>query len=369
MKRVRVGETLLKRRDIGDVLEEISPPSADAFNHYCIDENTAGVLHHVATCVHHREPCLLEGETATSKTSIILFLAQLLNQPVKRINLNGQTDTGEIIGRYVPDDDDAAQPGKWRWQHGDIVNAMNHGWWVILDEVNLAEPQILERLNPLLEKHPSLTLSEYDNSEYSVFASEKDKRNPIHPDFRIFATMNPAEYAGRTALSPAYKDRWTGYRFVKPPEERDYLAMLNLWVHGTTPNVHVLGHDYTGTELQPWLTSLGALQGVDIDQFLTAIARLHYSVVKASSSTGSTGLGRGRRERPVFTRRLLMALMEYIDGSIDPGDEPERIIRVIRLGLRRYYLSRVTAESDRETVCNLLDGLGIGPNVWTLWTE
>lgn len=35
---------------------------------------------------------------------------------------------------------------------------------------------------------------------------------PIHGDFRIFATMNPAEYAGRSVLSPAYRNRWRAYR-------------------------------------------------------------------------------------------------------------------------------------------------------------
>ena len=42
----------------------------------------------------------------------------------------------------------------WRWQDGLVVQAMKHGWWVLLDEVNLAEPQILERLNSVLERDP-----------------------------------------------------------------------------------------------------------------------------------------------------------------------------------------------------------------------
>ena len=57
-----------------------------------------------------REPCLLEGETSVSKTSIIQFLAMLLGQPLVRLNLNGQTDTGELVGRYVPQDVAAALP-------------------------------------------------------------------------------------------------------------------------------------------------------------------------------------------------------------------------------------------------------------------
>ena len=35
---------------------------------------------------------------------------------------------------------------------------MKNGWWVLLDEVNLAEPQILERINSVLETDPGLAL-------------------------------------------------------------------------------------------------------------------------------------------------------------------------------------------------------------------
>ena len=56
----------------------------------------------VALGVGHGLPVALEGDTAASKTTAILWLAHLLNQPVVRLNLHGQTDTGELVGRYVP---------------------------------------------------------------------------------------------------------------------------------------------------------------------------------------------------------------------------------------------------------------------------
>src|SRR5262249_45468178 len=87
---------------------------------------------------------------------------------------------------------------QWRWQDGPVVTALKRGWWVLLDEVNLAEPQILERLNSVLERDPMLVLTEHDHSAFGPGGQ------PIHPDFRLFATMNPAEYSGRSVLSPAY---------------------------------------------------------------------------------------------------------------------------------------------------------------------
>ena len=79
---VRVGETVLEMYQ-NDVVP-LSPPSADEFRLYCLDQSTANTLNIVASNVASGEPCLLEGETATSKTSIIQFLAHLIKQPVIR---------------------------------------------------------------------------------------------------------------------------------------------------------------------------------------------------------------------------------------------------------------------------------------------
>src|SRR5439155_7270540 len=109
---------------------------------------------------------------------------------------------------------------QWRWQDGPVVMALKRGWWVLLDEVNLAEPQILERLNSVLERDPMLVLTEHDHSAFGPGG------RPVHADFRVFATMNPAEYSGRSVLSPAYRDRWRAHRFIPRPGEAEYRAML-----------------------------------------------------------------------------------------------------------------------------------------------
>src|SRR5262249_39435698 len=211
-------------------------PDPGAFAHFCLDSRTAETLSHIALSVMLREPCLLEGETSTSKTSSILYLAALLGQPVVRINLNGQPDTGERVGRYVPTAEAAsaplgpmgpigpmgpmaALPPQWRWQDGPVVKALKRGWWVLLDEVTLAEPQILERLNSVLERDPMLVLTEHDHSAYGPGG------RPVHADFRVFATMNPAEYSGRSVLSPAYRDRWRAHPFIPRPAAAAYRTM------------------------------------------------------------------------------------------------------------------------------------------------
>lgn len=354
-------------------------PDTSLFQHYCIDTITAETLNFIATSVAMREPCLLEGETSTSKTSAVLFLASLMNQPVVRLNLNGQTDTSELIGRFVPDTDtstqgshltagsldggdtnasDSNREGRspWRWQDGLIVQAMRKGWWVLLDEVNLAEPQILERLNSVLEQTPSLILTEYDNAVVGPGGE------PVHPDFRLFATMNPAEYEGRSTLSPAYRDRWRGYRFVPPPGETEYLHMLNLLVYGQQPDVTLMGQTYTGVETTAPYSMLAEIPM--LGSFLDALARFHASLEHAVRPQGSSGprLGNRRRERYIFTRRGLLSFIDFLANLLPQNKAPTT--RILRIALYRYYLARIADPNDQMVVIQLLDAVGIGPNQW-----
>jgi hypothetical protein len=330
---LRVGDLRLPRPDRGD--HPLIPP-AEELRRYVLDETTATTLRLLASAVLLREPCLLEGETSTSKTSAILYLALRLGQPVLRMNLNGQTDTSELIGRHVP----ASGGGSlWRWQDGLVVEAMTQGYWLILDELNLAEPQVLERLNSVLERAPSLVLSEHDGRVLGP--------RGVHPDFRVFATMNPATYAGRSPLSPAFRDRFRAYRCVPAPGEQDVSTFLRAAVHGEGGSVQVAGRRYTQPPVAPGYPTLGGSPW--LSAALPSLARFHVSVTSAFRAQPTTGA----RERHAFTRRALLSLLDFLAL----GDVTEARFRE---ALVRYYVERVPPD-DQATVIRLLDAVGLGP--------
>lgn len=69
---------------------------------------------------------------------------------------------------------------------GVLLDAMRKGYWVILDELNLAPTDVLEALNRLLD----------DNRE--LFVAEMQEVIRAHPRFMLFATQNPPGlYGGR----------------------------------------------------------------------------------------------------------------------------------------------------------------------------
>lgn len=332
-------------------------PAPEEFEAWCLDESTCRTLSHVAWSVALGEPCLLEGPSGTSKTSCIRYLASRLGQPVLRLNLNGQTDAGELMGRFVPDTS-AAPRGKsaagWVWQDGPIPRALREGWWVILDELNLAEPQIVERLNSLLEEHPSLVVTENDGLVFGP------RGHAVHPRFRIFATMNPRDYAGRAAMSPAFLDRWRGYLSVEPAIEQDHLAFLRCAVLGEQPSVIVGGMRYRADEVLPAFGALAALSG--IEDVLERLARFHASA-EASANAASNGntVGAG----PItFTRRALVSVLRYVRFAAD-GEAAPNASALVASAVERYYFSRATSPDQAEALRKLADATAVvQPPVW-----
>jgi hypothetical protein len=166
-------------------------------------------------------------------------------------------------------------------------------------------------------------------------------------------------------LSPAWRDRWRGYRYVAAPGEHEYLAMLRFLVHGDQPDVNVDGVSYLGSPAAAPMAGLAAVDG--IDDFLRALARFHTSLEEAVGRRGGARagkLGGSRREGYVFSRRGVLAVMEYLARDPDVVAGGRGAVRGMRRAIIRYYLGRVLPGADQRVVAGLLDASGIGPNTW-----
>lgn len=102
----------------------------------------------------------------------------------------------------------------FEWADGPLVCSMKDGSLLLLDEMNLAEDAVLERLNSVLEPGRTLTLAERGGDGPSC-VHESDCATPTsseikaNDEFRIFATMNPGGDFGKRELSPALRSRFT----------------------------------------------------------------------------------------------------------------------------------------------------------------
>ncbi|KPI85510.1 hypothetical protein ABL78_5430 [Leptomonas seymouri] len=159
---------------------------------FILTDSVKGHLTNLGRAVFANRPVLLEGPTSSGKSSMVKYLAELTGNKFVRINNHDSTEVQEYLGHYVTD-----EFGKLRYVDGILVNAVRHGYWVVLDELNLAPTDVLEALNRLLD----------DNCE--LFVPDTQETIKPHPQLRIFATQNPAGiYGGRKMLSRAFRNRF-----------------------------------------------------------------------------------------------------------------------------------------------------------------
>jgi hypothetical protein len=75
--------------------------------------------------------------------------------------------------------------GRFEWIDGVLINALENGHWLLIDNANLCNPSVLDRLNPLFENNGVLMVNERGlvNGEVKVIKP--------HPNFRMFMTVDP----------------------------------------------------------------------------------------------------------------------------------------------------------------------------------
>ena len=170
---------------------------------------------------------MLIGHTGAGKTSLIEQVAARSHHGVLRSNMNGQTTVGDFVGFWT------VKGGETLWVDGVLPTAMREGLWLIVDEIDFAEPSILAALTAVLEPHGRLVLKEKGNEIVAP-----------HANFRLFATANAVGamsqfrhlYQGANLMNEAFLDRWRVYLldYLSPAEEANVL-MRTLVPHMTRP--------------------------------------------------------------------------------------------------------------------------------------
>lgn len=173
-------------------------------------EDNKRLVEQVGISINKKLPVLLIGETGTGKTSLVRFLAHKTNNAFRRVNHNGATTVDDIVGKILVN-----KQGTY-WIDGVLTEALRKGYWYLADEINASSADINFIYHCLL-----------DDDGYIVLSENNGEIVKPHPNFRFFATMNPAsDYTGTKELNKALMSRFIVVKtdFPSPSTEETILT-------------------------------------------------------------------------------------------------------------------------------------------------
>ena len=166
--------------------------------------------------------------------------------------------------------------------HGVLITAVTQGQWILLDEINMAEADVLDCIAEILNP---------DIHEISVQGND-GQTVAKHSNFRVFGCMNPSTDVGKKDLNGIIRTRFTEYFIEEPYSKNDLQTIVQ---------------DY--------------LKNLDVDKKLVSKIVSFYLLVRKEAKKS---LIDGTGHQPTFSLRTLCRALNV--SSKNPCQNPTRSI-------------------------------------------
>lgn len=150
---------------------------------YVISEDDI-VAKAVAIGVQFDKSILIKWPKGTGKTSVASYIAQELNRPLSYMQMTWTTSVDEFVGCYLIKD------GATYWMDWILATAMKNWHILVLDEANMPTGEITAILHSVMDDRKILVQGTKDEKDWNIIKA--------HKDFRIIATINPADEGSYT---------------------------------------------------------------------------------------------------------------------------------------------------------------------------
>ncbi|KAJ1814186.1 AAA ATPase midasin, partial [Coemansia sp. RSA 2599] len=157
----------------GVLLHAHEPATGAAAPAFVLTPAVTANVHEIALATSRREPVLLQGPAGSGKTALVEWVAQRTGHELVTIHLSSSMDAKVLLGNYVT----TQKAGDFEWRAGLLTTAVSEGRWVLVEDIDLAPPDVVQTLVPLLESH-------------TLFVASRGEAIRAHIRFRLFATLS-----------------------------------------------------------------------------------------------------------------------------------------------------------------------------------
>ncbi|MBP9826854.1 AAA family ATPase [Candidatus Saccharibacteria bacterium] len=294
---------------------------------------------------------LLVGETGGAKTALAKHLTRKImtmnghspDESFELVSAFGDTNAYQLIGKQELVLKDGATVTEFAF--GAISRAMVEGKPIIIDEINAMPPEILKRLNEILQLKPGARYKLQENGGQEVVIKE---------GFCIIATANDKKprYKGVEKLSAELRNRFMGAteRVSYPDDDvlqgkvpPQHLRLAIAALADRTGEVALERYGITIDELVNLLKAAVVTQRLFTEQATAAYAAF---VSDAQIRDGKTGLAEeviSPRAVVAFLKKIQesggsVSLKELLTAYVDSIEDGSTDARVMRNVLENYHL-------------------------------
>ncbi len=143
-------------------------------------------------------PVLIKGPTGSGKSRFIEFMANKLNAECITISCHEETSATDLIGRFI------IKGSETIWLDGPLTKAVKEGYFLYLDEIAEARPDVVVAIHSLTDHRRELYI---DKIGLKIKA---------HKDFMLIASFNPGYQKGFKELKPSTRQRFVSLSFHFP---------------------------------------------------------------------------------------------------------------------------------------------------------
>lgn len=130
---------------------------------------------------------LLYGASPSGKSYVVSKVAEMHGKRCRTVYLNHESTSEAFIGRCTLSNKENEPIG---FRDGPLIEAIENGEWIVIEDIHLASSDVMEALNSLCEENPILNVIKGNEEVTYVSSKPQEGQKRIRHDFRLFFTIS-----------------------------------------------------------------------------------------------------------------------------------------------------------------------------------